>query len=98
MNAGDVDLTERGLIEVDRSCIIAELHAHEPCKIDLTILAFIGNKIPSRGKAPEERGDVAISEWRRPRGEHLTYDDRCLAQDYVRGLPGVMREHTTVEP
>jgi hypothetical protein len=42
--AGDVDLTESGLIEIDRSCIIAELLAHEPCKVDMTILVFIGNK------------------------------------------------------
>jgi hypothetical protein len=30
--------------------------------------------------------------------ESLTYDDRRLAQDYVRGLPRVLWEHTTVEP
>jgi hypothetical protein len=51
--AGDVDLTERGLIEVDRSYIISELQAHEPCKVDMTILAFIGKE---RGKKDEERG------------------------------------------
>jgi hypothetical protein len=30
--------------------------------------------------------------------ESLTYNDRRLAQDYVRGLPRVVWERTTVEP
>lgn len=34
----------------------------------------------------------------RSKEERLTYDHRRLAQDYVRGLPRVVREHTTVEP
>jgi hypothetical protein len=90
--AGDVDLTERGLIEVDRSCIIAELHAHEPCKVDMTILVFIvsGEKIRRKGGRS--------AKWRGPKEERMTYDDRRLAQDYVCGLPRVVREHANVEP
>ena len=49
-----VDLTERGIIEVDRSCVIAELQAREPCKFDMTILAFVGNE---NGQQNEERGE-----------------------------------------
>jgi hypothetical protein len=52
--AGDVDLTESGLIEVDRSYVIAELHAHEPCKVNMTIL-FIENQ--SDNKTEERSGD-----------------------------------------
>jgi hypothetical protein len=48
--AGDVDLTERGLIKVDRSYVIAELRTHEPCKVDMTILAFIGNQRDEKNK------------------------------------------------
>lgn len=49
-----VDLTERGIIKVDRSCAIAELEEHEPCKVDMTILAFVGNR---KGQQNEERGE-----------------------------------------
>jgi hypothetical protein len=63
--AGDVDLTESGLIEVDRTYIIAELLAQEPCKVDMTILAFIGNEIPSRDQKNDRRWRSA--KWRGPR-------------------------------
>lgn len=86
-------MTERGLIEVDRSYVIAEFRAHEPCKVDMTILTFIENQSDEKPK-----GEAAISEMARTKGGTLTYDDRRLAQDYVRSLPRILREYTTVEP
>jgi len=51
--AGDVNLTERGRIEVDCIYIIAEFQKHELCKVNMTILAFIGEKNPIKGQRSE---------------------------------------------
>ena len=61
--ARNVNLAERGLIEVDRSYVIAKLRAHEPCKVDMTILVFIGNQRDEKTK-----GGTAISKMARSRG------------------------------
>ena len=50
-------MTYGRLIQVDRGRIIAALQAHEPCKVDMTILAFIGNKsVHGQNTANEEKG------------------------------------------
>jgi hypothetical protein len=48
-------LTERRLIEVDCIYVIAEFRAHEPCKVDMTILTFIENQ--SDNKTEGRSGD-----------------------------------------
>ena len=59
--ARNVNLAERGLIEVDRSYVIAELRAHEPCKVDMTILVFIGNQRDEKTKGrngDQQNGEI----------------------------------------
>jgi hypothetical protein len=65
----------------------------------MTILMFIGNEIQSKGKNREKVGGSGDQRNGEVQGEEsLTYNDRRLAQNYVRGLPRVVWEHTTVEP
>ena len=50
-------MTYSGLIQVDRSYIVVILQAHEPCKIDMTVLVFIEKQIPSMDRRKRVGGE-----------------------------------------